>query len=300
LLATTGSSPQFVFAVCYIATLTLMFMSAAKFYAFVIFNGLTFGLPQIVCAVAFLSSIVMVFLAQASVYGAGYGSIPSQVWRYFEMWPYCAGLSLSVLLGFYFREIATLTSAGDLVGLQKMKWPAIIVLCVLWVWVQILGGLQAVFISGSNVGGGNVAMIIMITFFSVTSALALFITSWGGFSLLQHAYNTQSFGRILFIVLTGFGSLGLVISAGLNYILGRGWFVFYGRVGYLSPLSGWILLTLFPCLFCPVAIVVILLNFTIRLNKDIELSKSGTSSTSSAGSSKSTSSSSQADPVIEL
>merc|ERR1711916_245448 len=213
-----------------------------------------------------------------------------------------------IILGFYLGEISRLTSSQGVPGLSLMKIPAIVFIVV--TWCILISEMVTTAADGTGLDSVNNTMLFSFFFawigvilpFAVSAVLA-----WGVISLLRSLGSAQGsklrFFRIIAIVLFAIACMWtfLLVNALMFYIPGD----FLDRMGSLQ----WNLLLwdyywlrdLMYLLGVALPLICVILNFQISVQKEIELSKSGTSSTSSASSSSSSSSSSsQNDPVIEL
>ena len=62
---------------------------------------------------------------------------------FFQWWPAGFSLTVCIVLGFYFQELAHLTSSGNSGTLTKMKLPAIAAIALVWIVILVAGGLDA-------------------------------------------------------------------------------------------------------------------------------------------------------------
>lgn len=208
-----------------------------------------------------------------------------------------------LILGFYFGEIASLTSAQSVPGLSKMKIPAAVFIIVLWAVVISEGIVNTVDATFQTANGGNLLQEFYFAWLGVVVPFACTaVLLWGSISLLLAMRGGGNTGAILRVSLLAvaivvfywaFGLVGFLFffAPGLNA------FVFFGPFT-LQELSG--LRALFFLLGFGLINICMTLAFSVSTEKEIEVSKSGTSSTSGSSGASSSSSSSSADPVIEL
>jgi len=290
--------------------LIAMNLSIWKLSAFVQYEGgVKTSIPQMVLFFSFLSGLFL--LLYFMVWG---GSLNPEAISPYDAWEgvyWCpAGFYYTalIILGFYLGEISRLTSSQGVPGLSLMKIPAIVFIVV--TWCILISEMVTTAADGTGLDSVNNTMLFSFFFawigvilpFAVSAVLA-----WGVISLLRSLGSAQGsklrFFRIIAIVLFAIACMWtfLLVNALMFYIPGD----FLDRMGSLQ----WNLLLwdyywlrdLMYLLGVALPLICVILNFQISVQKEIELSKSGTSSTSSASSSSSSSSSSsQNDPVIEL
>ena len=210
-----------------------------------------------------------------------------------------------MVLGFYFGEVASITSAKNVPGLGRLRLPAVIFILVNYIFFIVFGAIDASdFLADDSVnlvGYRNLA-------FAWIGVVCPFIVScilvWGSISLLQGFYSMGKISwpavRIFLIALLCILTMWTLLFMVNIYAYGPG--TTLNTVVFETVVQDYFwqrdLMTVFgTCFPC----ILICLNFSVSVSKEIEISKSGTSSTSgSSGSAVSSSSSSSSDPVIEL
>ena len=285
-----------------------MLLAAWKLSAFIFVAGrFAFSIPIVVICCMFACSF-FVFLTQG-IFG-GFSNVtqvvPLDVNQFLVMYiPTGFLYSGIIVLGFYFGEVARLTSAQSVPGLDKLLIPAIIWLAITWAILFSSAAVEAA--DPFQRGGTNFSSLetffyvmigVLLPFFSL---IPLF---WGSFILLKTLKGSGHQSTIIRIA----GLTVLLFLLIFSLILLSWTFRFDPEAWVFNTQPGW--LTFFNLIYNQdffyltgtlACCTLILLNFSVTVEKEIEVSKSGTSSTSSGSSSSSSSSSSKsADPVIEL
>jgi hypothetical protein len=217
----------------------------------------------------------------------------------FYYWSWSIIATQIMILGFYYGEVARLTSAQSVPGLQIMRIPAAIVILALWVVTIVAGSLDA---TRDSLNGG--IRNLNISVFSIAWGLAGFLVIWGTISLLlQLGASTQKAAIVRLIVLTG-AIVVIFWACGFAFLVFTNFFTIPATQALdLRGVENLDIVLLALNIFAPSAIGLIFVYvFRVQVQKEIEISKSGTSSTSgtSGSASSSSSSSSSSDPVIEL
>lgn len=290
-----------------IGLLTMIF-SAVKIGLFVFAEGkFRLSIAQAVLVCSFL--VGFFFFLEFGIFGSNVsvdmGIVPVDVSEAILYIPYGFCFTSVVILAFYFGEIARLTSAQTVAGLDKMKIPAIIFVAILWAVVisqDAYNATDPIFYIGF--AGGPLqdffwAWLAIVVPFAITILLV-----WGSTVLLIALRSSQNKGPVIKIVVVAAVTIafmwGLIFPAITSHLTPSwsgiavtwGDFTVYNYVQLRVILWG--------IGYCGIAIMCCLL-FSVSTQKEIEISKSGTSSTKSASaSSASSSSSSSNDPVIEL
>lgn len=288
----------------------IMVLSIYKLGQLVLFETrVTASIPQLCLALSFCSGFFMYLMF--GLFGGSlnhtlvvpYDSFEGIFW--FSVGFYYSAL---VLMGFYLGEVSRLSSAQGVPGLSVMRIPAAIFLAITWAILIAEMGVTA----GDASGLDSVQQTTLFNFFFAWIGVVLpFAVSavllWGVFSLLislsSSGGNTLRFIRVILISLLAVCTMWtfLLLHAIMAYVPAD----FLDRLGNDWGLALWNyywLRDLFMILGVSPALIGVILNFQVSVQKEIELSKSGTSSTSGSSSSSSSgsSSSSSADPVIEL
>jgi len=221
--------------------------------------------------------------------------------RFFQLWPFTCSFSGLIVLGLYFKEISSLTSSKPGGFLDKLKWPCVGLLGLLWATNITQSFIQAFPVDVQNSAGQFVQFIIAI--FALSAFCCIVVFAWGGVSLLTSVpTSSEKFSTVLVVVLVaGFAVCDTTISCFIynvitNFIGGANGGPMGDGINFLQWM--WIgqgLMYFGP----PTGMLMVCFLFRVSVAKEIELSKSGTSSTSSSSKSSSSSSSSS-DPVIEL
>lgn len=266
---------------------------------FMITSAIRFDIPTIILGLNFFQGAMITFnaLALNTFNGSSANPFPGTACEFFLYWSWSIIATQLMLLGFYFGEVARLTSAQSVPGLVYFRIPAVILLLALWVVTIVVGALDATtYTSSGGINELNVAV------FSIVWAMAGFLCIWGIISIAMQLSGSSHSGALTrIIVLSGliivvFWALGFTFLAFQNYFLVIGVTLDEISVTSLPTLQVTLLV------FSPVVVGgLVTFLFRAQMVKEIEVSKSGTSSTSgSSGSSGSSSSSKSADPVIEL
>jgi len=299
---TAGSSTQFYFVCCIIVALCLMIVSSAKLIQFLHFDGFKFKLPQVCLLIGFFASIVGLFVSNFGYFAWRAPSAEGYtVIFFFVYWLLGFGFTIAVLFSFYFIEVSKLTASQSAGGLGYFIIPALVLIGLQWLMILIVGGLNANPTQGVDTASSQSALTTaQFAGFVIVLSIQFILTCYASFVVLLASKGTTQFGSILRVV-----GLSLLASASLC-AFGIAAVVFQnfssandsGSSTFLQLLGYYEMFLWFVPMIC---MILYLLNFKISLQKEIEISKSGTSSTSSMGASKSSSSSSSGnDPVIEL
>lgn len=292
---TVGSSTQMTYVSCLVVCIVVCIIAATKLTQFLHMAGrIRFDFPMITLTLAFCGGVFGIMLAEWGTF-CWRAEVMFPIYDFFA--PFVIGFAVTVviLMGLYFGEIASITSAQGVVGLSIYKWPAILIIAVCWIMILVTGGITAAGNASEILGQptGFAVMGIIIA----TTGIALLISLWGGFFLLRASQGKGDVIRVVLItiasavLLMGFATAWAVTTYDLKLIDYT-----VSQVTYLNMLA-------FFSVFVPaICLILIMMNFRVSVAKEIEISKSGTSSTSSGSSSSSSSSSSSnnSDPVIEL
>lgn len=317
---TSGSTTQFCYAANIISSLALLMVATAKINYFLHIQGFRLTLPIVTLLFAIIGAIVGVFHSEVGFF-AWRGSIHVYFWNFWIFWPLACAITMEILMGLYFKEIASLTSSklpniqcffvsdsffflGKKVpGLDVMFWPAVILIGGAWFMVLLAGGFQTnpQLNLGSNAQTGVFAILIVVI------SIGFLIVVYGTIFLLIGIRGVEGEAKkaiLSVIAVTGFATLtntacGLAFLVEINYIPN----LWNNSMGIVNIVCFYELFMVFVpncvmLMFC--------VNFRITVEKEIEVSKSATSSTSSFGGKSSTSSSSSSssskhqEPVIEL
>jgi len=296
---TTGSPLQFSY-VCNLAiALATLCVSSAKLVQFLHHSGFRPHFPQVVLSFCWLGGILAIYYSQLGWFNwRGYAYYGVEV--FFRPFLVGVGFTVLLLMGLFLRDISSLTSSSSVPGLTIMKWPAIIIISISWIFICLAGGLYGIVsfnkASLSSTDGVRTAMVAF-----VVSALGvqLIVCVWGCISILVTSLRSQALERVWKVILCtflasvflfGFGTGGIIDS----YIQTEPRDNTINEVSYVVLME--FCLGFVPC--C--CLILVMLNFRVSVQKEIELSKSATSSTSGQSHSSSSSSSSASDPVIEL
>ena len=288
-----------------------MLIAAAKLAIFIQHEGIRFNIPQIVMACCFVSSM-FVFIngglfGNSNLNNQGIVSVDVQEGTFYLYYGFT--MTALLILGFYFGEVARLTSAQSVPGLDKLLIPAIIFVVINWAVVLANCFFFGVDPPSAAVEGVELPALFNF-FFAWLAVINPFVIScilvWGIISLVGAFSGSGNKGPIIRIVVTsvacllfywGFGLGGFIVFFEPGVLGASGDDVFAGYS--LIEFNG-LKQLLFVLAYIPINII-LCLNFSVSVQKDIDVSKSATSSTSGVSSSKSSSSSSSnADPVIEL
>lgn len=288
-------------------SLIVMMLAVFKLASFITATGIQLSIAQGVIFLCFLSSFFMFVFSGLCGSFRVYNMyiVPTDVIQGFEFFFLGFTFTAVLILGFYFGEIASLTSAQTVPGLDKLKIPAIIVIVVLWgvvLGISIASGTDTGFTSGTQATSLNDFYFAMLC--CVIPGLSSLVLIWGCVSLLRALAGSGNTTAVIRVVIL---SLFIVVVYWLMAFLGL-------LISFMP--TGWDFTTLLGDM--PLdweqgvrAILIFLgfnlmnasmiMSFSVSVQKEIEISKSGTSSTSgSSSTSSSSSSSSSNDPVIEL
>merc|ERR1711916_143337 len=125
-------------------SLACMLVSVWKLSAFVSSQGIQVNIAQTVLVMSFLSNLFLFVFGGIS----GWWHEPSFRWtstdveEFFSFWFLGFCFTGVLILGFYFGEIASLTSAQSVPGLSKMKIPAAVFIFILWAVVISYGAVE--------------------------------------------------------------------------------------------------------------------------------------------------------------
>jgi len=293
------SGQQIFTTIGIIVSVLLIAVATAKFATFYLNAGrFLLEIPQVVfslCICAGIFSLLRAIVGQDGVWVWFNGEIP----QFFMYWQFAFATTASIVFGFYLREVATLTNKPQNAVLKLMFWPAVVVVSFLWV-VTIIVSFVSVQEPASADTNGQIAPL-SLSAFVVSFFLMIVVVCWGSFSLL-FAMNSASAGaktNLFRIILLSLMQIVILVPTGLCYVITYT----YPETTVALYMNEVQLIWLDAGLgvFGPVATcLVIVLNFRVSVQKEIELSKSNTTSSTSSSGRSSSSSSSSADPVIEL
>jgi hypothetical protein len=296
-------TPSTVFGFIYFTALALCIISliivSGKFFLFVSHQGLSFSMAQIELALVGLATFFLFFWLLFGRWMSNnyltFGPTSFFQWHYLPYW-YAA----VALFAFYLAEVSLITTgSGSSNTLNIFKWPAVFVCAALWVMEVVQGSLFAAYVPGVDI---PVVLEVLCAMYMVSSSLLIILVIFSCILLIKATAGSQNQKLIFRLIATSGALVILLIFSNLNFYfiandnLGRP--VQWGE--YSPTMAGiaglwW---------STPLASILIALNFSVTVQKEIDISKTGTSSTSmssgSSGSSGSSSSSSNSDPVIEL
>lgn len=299
-LALTYSPSAYGFVVFFGETLGFiaLAMVAVKLTLFISLEGVKFSIPQIVLALSGFASFICLF---QMLWGPLFASVelsygPGAFFQsHFLPYWYAA----IAVFSFYLVEVSVLTQS-KISGLDKFKIPAAIVCATLLIIEIIVGSIFAAFPATVNF---TQVITLLACIYIICANLMIILLGIATFLLIRAMMGSSNLGGqsirfgitsfLLACMLEGSCLFCIFIAQGLRGISPQ-W-------GEFSPLMGGLALIWWTTFL---ATILLASGFRVSLQKEIEISKSGTSSTSSSGigSSKEsgTSSSSRADPVIEL
>lgn len=159
-----------------------------------------------------------VWVVWASLFSFG-GNVPGNpvdlsVQAFWELWSFSAVLACCVLIGFYFIEVATLTSAQTIPGLDRFKIPGLVALAIIWITCIIMSFLNLYYrVPDAAVVGGPQGTIITVVF-AVVAAFSLGVVLWGSFSLLR-AMGGKSSIILPFVLLSIFSISCFIVFFGI-------------------------------------------------------------------------------------
>ena len=164
----------------FVLALVLMVLASFKLGALISASGLHLSVPVLVLTCCWWTGVFVIFNTM-TCFGIMSGA-PLEAVRFFLTWEFTFALSALLLLGMYFRDVATLTSSSSSGGLTVMKIPCIILVCLIWA-TQIVQSFLTVFPVGIQSQGGNFAQFS----FAVVCLVCAFVTFC--FFLWYHLVN---------------------------------------------------------------------------------------------------------------
>jgi hypothetical protein len=265
-----------------------------KLGIFVTLQGVRINLPQIVF-VCSVSGMIFNLMIAFNAAGPSIEQMITGPQVFFEVFNWGFVIMTGCFVGFYFKEVTLLTSSQQGGFLEKLRYPAIVVIAGVWIMIIVTGALGAAenpgFLSSS---GGSTAQFAILTIGVIVMDIILL---WGAISVqISMRNSSQNLQRMLLLVY-------------LAVILATAFGIWFFAFRYLTEQAAtWcsVLNVVRLTIACnlvtpPVVMILFCLCFQVTISKEIEVSASGTSSTSkSSKSSSSGSSSSGSDPVIEL
>lgn len=266
-----------------------------------LFNGYWRSLASAVLILSYFGCVILVFSSFGMIVQTSPGSPASfNGYGFFEWWAYPFCLSGTLLLGFYFIEVASLTSAQTVPGLNLFKIPVICLVAAVWILTIIISFIAIFYNTGDPKGADGPERYAVAVIFGIAIALQLGICVYGAIVLLISMGPKKSL-VLPFICLALLCSLN--VAWGFSFYIGLRWFATSATPDwteeYLTIIYQFV--RIWPPAFVFIGFAFM---FRVKVEKEIEVSKTATSSTSSSdsrGSSKSSSSSTQShDPVIEL
>lgn len=278
-------------------------LCSSKLAIFVTAAGkLELNIPQLVLFCCALGSIFVIMDGIWVVFGF-YETASNLGGKFFEYWCFSWSVSACVVVGFYFKEISSLTSSTSMKFLDKLFIPFIGIIVLLWASQIVISFLNtfppAVGATSVTAGFGN----LFISVIAFVDACTLAIVAWGSVSLLLTIGGIGSERKTIIIttiVLTCFAT-AVSVAFSITYLAIRYFPATTAGAGLTAV--NWTALGLGILLFAPTTVFVIFgFMFRISVSKEVEISKSATSSTSYSSQSTSASSSSSKgeEPVIEL
>lgn len=208
---------QWVYAVNFTACCVLIVMASMKLRLFISHAGFVVQLPLLVLTSALCAGIIGVFQSQLGFFGWRSVIVQRNVYKFFEFWVFGFALQVSVMMGLYFKEVASLTSNSTIVGLGKMTVVAVPVLGFMWAFILITGSFNAA-AQGNNIS--SPLMITMLSLFTVTAFVVVALTCWGSFSILRSigGLDKRKWNLILTVVLS---LLSMCLSIALGMVYGK-------------------------------------------------------------------------------
>lgn len=294
---TLGTAESFMYWTGQMLSIFAMLIVSSKL-AIYVSHGLWRSMAGYTLAFALFGSMTTFLLS----YGGTAGWAPAamadiQFFGFFELWPFTCVATCLMLIGLYYSEVATLTSAASTAGLERFKWPAIVLIAIVWVACFALSFIVE-FLKTPDIPpptGGSYGIAVAVIW-GLIAATSLGMVAVGSILLLRSMQQKVSL-ILPFLLLSAFCTLnycwGLAVFIQCRYFIDT--VTLWNEYQWVMLMSG--------CTIWQNSITFIGFSFMfrVRLQKEIEISKSATSSTSGTMSSKSSSSSSsQQDPVIEL
>jgi hypothetical protein len=304
-----------------VAVMIMLMMTTAKLYLFIhVQEKFAITLPIVVLGLCWLASFFFCFgtiffstdvaIRPGVVQGLAYVCWPL-------LWTAC------IVLGFYFRDVSTLTTSSE--GTQnilgKLLIPAIVVMVIVWgifmgivIYLQFMGAVQIneFFIARAAQGYSdtqNQEYVVIqgaIAFACIVVVVA--ILAFGSISIVSGSSGMSSEGKRTIYSIAALSLFILLVLGGFGMYFWTGEFSFHNKgwtTGNTFDDTHMLWKVFIPTMHHFLIVVALCFAFRVSVDREIEMSKSGTSSTSgmsssSSGSSSSSSSSSSRDPVIEL
>jgi len=202
----------------------VMVVATVKFTLMVFTEGkIQFSIPQIVVCFCFFCGFFCVILAFLQLFGV-VGFVNRRAGIFFEVWPFVCTLSGLLVLGLYYREVASLSKSGG-GTLSVLKWPCIITLCILWAAVITNSFLQAFPTFGATQGYGSFVQFQM-SILCLASFVIVVSFCWGAISLLRSVDSSSPvFRSVAFIICLTGGALvitvfSVLLEVATSYFIG--------------------------------------------------------------------------------
>ena len=214
----TGSETQFYLFFNMIASLIVLVVCSAKLVEFLHFSGFKLELPQICLLLGLLAGAIGIYLSFVGYFG--WRSVPSWFGRvvfFFQLFPIAFAFSVGTFFGFYFIEVAKLTSAS-LSAVGYFKIPSLIVVGLAWVFVLVLGGLDAAETPGVDTSSSQSRLAFaQFSFIIIALSVQFILVTIGVIVVLVASRGTDKFLSILRVGLTAFLASVSLVSFGIAY-----------------------------------------------------------------------------------
>jgi len=292
---TIGSVFGFILYFAQALAFIAVFFVIIKMATFWSFEGIKFSFAQIVLSLLFLSTFINLFqLLWGPTFGSHVLTVSPAVFFLTHYVPYW--FSAVTVFAFYFVEVSTLTS-NKLDGLSKFAIPAGIVCAALWIIEVVVASIFCTL--PDSIPKFTTIIQLYASIYIICGNLVMILLIVSATMLIISLASSNMKGAIVRFGLTAFGLCCCIqfqiVFAYLTCSSLRSVSPQWGEFG--ATMAGLAGMWWSPSF----AAIMLALNYRVSLQKEIEISKSGTTSGSSSGrSGSSSSSSSNTNPVIEL
>lgn len=189
---------------------------SSKLAIFIFISGkFEFTIPQVVLLFCCFGSIFVITDALWLINGV-YETASNLGGKFFEYWCFTWSISACVVVGFYFKEISQLSSSSSLKFLDKLFFPFVGVVALLWASQIVISFLTtfppAIGASSVTAGFGN----LFISIIAFVGACTLVIVGWGSFSLLRSISGISQDRKVMIISTISLTCLATTISVSFS------------------------------------------------------------------------------------
>ena len=200
--------------------LVALTFTQCKLYLFM-HKGHFKSIATITLFISWLGSAFVVFLNFQGMASAPAGS-PADFHTvgFFELWPYAFAATVLTMIGFYFTEIANLTSGKKVEVLDKMIIPGIIAIACIWIMTIIASFFSVYFQNNDPANTAGQEGYGVSAVFGLLGLFVLFIVLFGSVSLFLRVNESRTTLGDSTQFWTVLRFLGLAVFAALNYVWG--------------------------------------------------------------------------------